>query len=502
MKLKSVALFSLAGMLLTSASVYTLAGGEEKTAIAADRDDFQRGATRETTGGTTEARFSAGRVLMVEGRLGHERIARSSRGETYLMLEVRGGDVGEAQAAPAALSLVIDRSGSMRGSRLDNAIRAATAAVDRLHDGDVVSVVTFDTATQVVVPPTTIGPGSRERIAASLRGISLGGDTCLSCGIEQGLADLRQATGLVSRMLVLSDGDANRGVRDVPGFRGIASRARDLGVGITTIGVDVEYNEKILSAIAQESNGRHYFVENDASLERVFEQEAEAVTASIASGTEATIALAPGVELERVLDRTFRRSGRSVVVPLGSFARGEVKTVLLKVRVPSDVEGRVPVADVELRYRDLEAGAPSSCAGSLAAVVTSSPGEASELDPVVEGRAQRSETAEALKEANRLFELGQLEGAKKRLEERASAVASVRQKAELAAPAAKAKDVSDDFQRQLAALDQAQDGFASPPAAAAPAPGGFASPPVPPQATRAGKGAIRKNEAEALDLAF
>src|SRR5262249_17814855 len=160
-----------------------------------------------------------------------------------------------------------------------------------------------------------------------------------------------------------SNGDANHGIRDVPGFRSMAQRAQDRGTSITTIGVDVDYNEKIMSAIAQESNGRHYFVENDSGLPRVFESEAEALTRTVASNAEASIELAPGIELDRVLDRSFRRLGSRVVVPLGTFARGELKTVLLKVRVPRQAEGVVPVADVELAFRDLVGDADAKCTG-------------------------------------------------------------------------------------------------------------------------------------------
>ena len=63
---------------------------------------------------------------------------------------------------------------------------------------------------------------------------------------------------------------------DLPGFRSIATRAQSQGVSITTIGVDVDYDEKALSAVALASNGRHYYVENDAGLARVFEAEAAA----------------------------------------------------------------------------------------------------------------------------------------------------------------------------------------------------------------------------------
>src|SRR5262249_21337027 len=126
-----------------------------------------------------------------------------------------------------------------------------------------------------------------------------------------------------------------------------------------------DYNPRILSALSEESNGRHYFVENDAALVKIFESEAEDIGQAVASGVEAAIDLGPGVELDRVLDRSFRRAGDRVIVPLGAFSKGDLKTVLLKVRVPSDKAGDVHVADVKLTYRDLAAGGDGTCEGKL-----------------------------------------------------------------------------------------------------------------------------------------
>src|SRR5690606_17839869 len=146
-----------------------------------------------------------------------------------------------------------DRSGSMRGKRLDNAIEAARTMVRRLRDGDVVSVITYDTATQTLVPATTIDSTSRQEVVSRIGDITLGGDTCISCGIDEAMSALRGRDGMVKRVLLLSDGEATAGVRDVEGFRRLAARAREMDCAITSIGVDVDYNERIMSALALES---------------------------------------------------------------------------------------------------------------------------------------------------------------------------------------------------------------------------------------------------------
>src|SRR6185312_16871127 len=95
-----------------------------------------------------------------------------------------------------------------------------------------------------------------------------------------------------------------------------------------------------------------------------------------------------------------------ILVPLGTFSGTDVKTVLLKVRVPHDREGDQAVAAVDLTYRDQTTGSDGRCGGKLALSVVPSGAEADDLDAVVSGRVQRSETAAALKEANSLFEQG------------------------------------------------------------------------------------------------
>ena len=185
MKPTTVAFLAAAGMLLTSLTVYSVTppggfhggpptevadaiGGESPLAVATDDRDRDRDRDR----GDAISRFDVGSTLRVEGRLGHARLARAGRGETFVLLEIRGSDTGGVSApAPVNLSIVVDRSGSMKGARLRNAIAGAAGAVDRLHEGDVVSVVTFDTTTQVVVPPTPLDPASRDRVIGAIRGM-------------------------------------------------------------------------------------------------------------------------------------------------------------------------------------------------------------------------------------------------------------------------------------------------------------------------------------------
>jgi Ca-activated chloride channel family protein len=430
---------------------------------------------------------------MMEGRAGHPRLLRGSSGQTFALLEITGASE-ERRAGPQSasnLSIVIDRSGSMRGTRIRNALTAATKAVQHLRDGDSVSVIAFDQRSEVIVPRTFIDGASRQRVLAGIDRIGLGGDTCMSCGISEGLAQLGRSDQSVSRMILLSDGDANRGLRDVTAFRSLGATARAQGVSITSIGVDVDFNEKLLSAVSAESNGRVVFVENDASLERVFEDETARLTSTVAANAEVSIELPSGVDLVKVYDRAFQRSGRTLTVPIGSLNKGDVRTVLLELRVDTRDEGRLPLANVKMTYRDLATGRDATCEGNLAVESTNDPSRVSALDPVVLGRLQRVETASVLREVNDLVNEGKGDLARRRLEDSSARIAALSASAS-ATGGARAGDVKRDFEGQQASLEKAKQGVA-----AAPAPG---SPPA--AMPREAKARMKRNAIDAFDSGF
>jgi Ca-activated chloride channel family protein len=234
-------------------------------------------------------------------------------------------------------------------------------------------------------------------------------------------------------------------------------------VNITAIGVDVDFDEKVLSAIATSSNGRHYFVENDVDLVRVFEQEAASVGQSVANNAVAEIELAPGIELVKVFDRTFTRAGSRLSVPLGTFSKGELKTVLVQVRLPKGKSGELPVANVKLAYRDLTTEKDATASGKLVVDLVSSKNEVSPVDGLVLDRVQRSETATALRDANNLFSVGKADEARKRLQSQADNLNRSRPLA-TNAPASRAGDIDKSFEAQEKEINDSIGTFASPPA--------------------------------------
>ena len=493
MTLRTLLLLSATGMVATGATVWATidpASGSARTAPPTPDRGAARPPPRPTVDRST---FQAGKTLMVEGRLGHRVLPADTDSETFLMVDVSAANATARTPAPLNLAIAIDRSGSMKGKRMANAFAAARTAIQRLRDGDVVSVVAFNTMVDVTIAPTVIDTMSRARILRQLMQPKTTGDTCISCGVDHAMRLVGQRPGMVSRILLLSDGAATAGVRDVPGMKRIAEDCRAMGASITTIGVDVSFDEKLMAALARSSNGHHFFVDRADGLPAIFDREMESLTRTVANGAELAIDFSPGVFATHVYDRATVGSGSQLTVPLGAFSAQERKTVLVRVRVPAGQAGERPIAAVRLRYDDLAEAKPGTCDGALAAQLSADSSALSPLDAVVSARVSASDTAETLETANALFKAGRADDAHAALREGAVRLDRMRHEAARAAstdPKAAATS-STMFQAQQTTLSGAGSGFmAAPAAGAAPDPAD----------KRKGDEQVRRNQAEAFDL--
>ncbi len=512
MKLSTFLTLATTSAIATGAAVWVSidpAQGARKTSDApadvptdpADPGPTAPGAKTPPPPAIDRSHFTAGKTLMMEGRLGHPVLPADADSETFLFVDVSADAGRTAARVPLNLAIVVDKSGSMKGKRMANAIAATRRAIERLRDGDIVSLVAYDTSAQVLVSPTVIDATSRARLLERLSFPRASNDTCISCGLDAGMRMLGQRPGMVSRILLLSDGLATAGIRDLPGFKRQAEDARRLGASITTIGVDVDYDERLMSALARDSNGGHYFVEKADNLPVIFDKEMSSLTRTVANQAELVIDLAPGVFADQVFDRVTVGMGSQTVIPMGAFSAGEHKTALVRLRVPRGVAGERPVAAVRLRYDDLVDQKPGQCEGSLAAIATADTSKLSPLDGVVSARVSASETAATLETANQLFRTGKSADASNLLRRRAEQVRDTGWKmkqdpffaggsrgrgggvAEATAAAS--------FDKQSDALDRAARGFEGESPSAAP----------PPPTSTPAKANVRNAQADAFTLA-
>ncbi len=251
----------------------------------------------------------AKRAIPVEG----------GRLDVLVRLEVPPLERQAAVREPIALSLVIDRSGSMAGAKRNAARRAAQQLVRMLTPTDRVAVVSFAGEIRTELPLTRASAAALEAIGA----IEAGAGTALFGGWERGMRLLLEARDLAhheQRVLLLSDGHANQG--PTRSFEVVPDvlRACRLGIGTSCIGLGEDCQERLIAAMAGASRGNLVHFNGTTELEPVFR--AELAGLSLWHGQDLRFRLLPaaGVTLQRVHSPIRPQADGSF--PLGALQAG------------------------------------------------------------------------------------------------------------------------------------------------------------------------------------
>lgn len=306
---------------------------------------------------------------------------------------------------PATLQVVLDVSGSMHGSRLDTAVAALLALVDRLHPDDRFGVVTFDTETTVVVPA---GPlTDKDAARRALREVCSGGGTDLSAGYLRGLQEAARVAGPSgARVLLLSDGHANAGVTDPERLGEVATAHYAHGITTSVLGLGLGYDEELLDALARGGRGMFGFAEEADTATALITGEVDGLLEQVAQATSLRVHAPVPVRLLNDLPVTALPGG--LLVELGAFHSGETRSLVLRVDVPAHAAlGPADLATVELTSVALPELVQSVEAAVVPVVVVSAAEAAARVaDPVVVREALFQEVQTEKRRTSRLLSRG------------------------------------------------------------------------------------------------
>ena len=295
--------------------------------------------------------------MHIDAHLDLDLVAVQETDQVTLMLELLAPEESSGtERPPACVQVVLDRSGSMHGERIEAARLALGALVDRLDPRDAFGLVVFDDEVDVVVPagPLTDKPAVKAAIAA----IQPGTTTNLSGGLLRGVQEARRAAGPAgATLLLVSDGLANEGVVDPVHLEAIAARAQRGGVTVSTIGLGLGYSEEVLAAVARGGQGNHVFAEEaDAAGPAVAGEVAGLLSRTVQA---ASLLVRPTDDVGTVTifnDLPAQAVEGGVMVELGDLWAGESRTLLVGLGVPAIAElGLAQIASLELRYVTLPA---------------------------------------------------------------------------------------------------------------------------------------------------
>jgi Ca-activated chloride channel family protein len=243
----------------------------------------------------------------------HPVLSAGPRQITYLKVGLTGFEwKKDAERPPLNVALVLDRSGSMEGEKLERAKDAAKMAVEFLSPRDILSIVTYESEVDVLLPATRVS--DKRRIMRAIDGIYSAGNTALFAGVSKGAHELKKFIdrGRVNRVILLSDGLANVGPDSTDDLVDLGSGLRREGISVSTIGLGLDYNEDLMSSLAQASDGNHAFVREPADLTRIFDLEFKDAFEVVAKDVELVITCSRGIRPIRVLNREGEIDGNEI----------------------------------------------------------------------------------------------------------------------------------------------------------------------------------------------
>jgi Ca-activated chloride channel family protein len=274
--------------------------------------------------------------------------------KVIVKIEVEGGKSLRPNRIPLNLAIVLDRSGSMGGEKLEQAKQAAMMLVDQLDKKDVLSLIVYETEVEVVLPAGPLRDRKKE-IKRIIQEIETGGSTALYGGVQEGGRQLDEflSQQRINRVILLSDGIANVGPSSNREIAGLGSRLAKNGVSVTTIGLGDNYNETLMTALAEASDANYYYVADVEDLPSVFESELGELQTVLAREVVIEIRCPNGVRPLRFLGRPGELKSRNESVTFNTLSSEQSRDLYLEVELEQSVLGRLDtIADVEIRYLD------------------------------------------------------------------------------------------------------------------------------------------------------
>lgn len=351
-------------------------------------------------------------------------IVEGEGGRVYLRVGLEGlaaPEGGEGRRIPANVVLVIDKSGSMQGERIDQAKEAALMAVERLGERDVLGVVTYSDDASVLSPARPMR--GADAIRQDIRRLRADGRTALYAGVAQGIRELKPHVDpyAVNRIILLSDGLANVGPSTPKELEALGVEAARENMTVTTIGLGLGYNEDLMTRLALASDGNHAFVEEPGDLVEIFNKEFGDVLSAVGSDVEIIIECPEGLRPMRALGREARIEGQKVRLGMSKVYGGQEKYVVLELEVAKGrAAGIQKAANVEVTFTDMVSKEKRGLRSEAPLRFTANADEAkASIDGAVMEAVTRQIATENNEKAVSLRDSGKVEEAKKVLEENA-----------------------------------------------------------------------------------
>ncbi|MBT8342046.1 MAG: VWA domain-containing protein [Desulfatitalea sp.] len=285
-----------------------------------------------------------------------EKVLRHSDGKVAVAVTLTAEPPPRTQERPVQpvdLVVVLDRSGSMGGAKIDEARQAVEHLIKRLTPRDRLALITYSDGVRRIAPLTPVDGQGGHDLSAAVRRIQSGGGTNLGGGLQAGIAIFTQSPEpeRQRKVILISDGLANQGITDPRRLGQMAAMATDHHFAVSTVGVGLDFNELLMTTIADHGLGSYHFLEDPRTFAQAFEKEFQHARQVAAADLELRVPVEKGV---RLVDAggypIVIQNGHAVIRP-GQLVAGQERKLFLTFQVPTDETGDHLLGRVQLHYR-------------------------------------------------------------------------------------------------------------------------------------------------------
>lgn len=282
-----------------------------------------------------------------------------SRDEVLLRLGVKAAEISRHQRPPAALTFVIDTSGSMaREDRIELVKRSLDLLVDQLRPDDTVAIVAFSTDARVILGPTR--GSATDTIRRAIDVLQPENTTNAEAGLRlgYGLAREQFLEGGINRVVLASDGVANVGSTDPESILREVRSDASTGIQLVSVGVGMgNYNDTLLEQLADQGDGFYAYIDTLEEARRLFVEDLVQTLDTVALDAKAQVEFNPdvvaayrliGYENRAVADQDFRDNS----VDAGAIGSGHSVTALYGLRLRDGIRPGDRVATMSLRWTE------------------------------------------------------------------------------------------------------------------------------------------------------
>ncbi len=329
---------------------------------------------------------------------------------------------------PLNIAVVLDRSGSMaQEDKLANAKKAIKFIIKNLGKKDIISIVTYDD--RVKVPVLPVKGSEKNRLIKLVDEISTGGSTNLSGGLMEGYNQVKvnYSSGRINRVLLISDGLANVGIRDPRMIEKIVqTKSRD-SITVSSFGVGKYFNEKLLTGIAEYGNANYYYIDESDKIPEIFSRELAGLLAVAAQNARIEIKGLNGATVKRVFGYKYKTVDNNTEVRMGDIVSEEKKIALAEIVLPETQKSNLKIAELVFSYDDSISDFRRVVKRSNIVISHTADSKliAASRNPSVVRDIEMFRSSELMEKTMDMVDRGDVEGARKMIDKNLSRVRSV-----------------------------------------------------------------------------